>query len=65
VGLKKKEEFWDHVRQFEIVGLVEERSKEKIEKLLPKKNKSECQGEKRKQERESCGGNKNGGEIGD
>jgi hypothetical protein len=40
-GFKKKknnfEEFWDHVRQFEIVGLVEtwveERSWEEIEKL--------------------------------
>jgi hypothetical protein len=54
------------VRQFEIVGLVEERSKEKTGKLLPKKNKWECQGAKQeKEERESCGGINNRGEIGD
>jgi hypothetical protein len=48
-GLKKKEEeFWDCVREFEIVGLVEtwveDKSWEEIEKLLPKKYKWECQG---------------------
>jgi hypothetical protein len=41
-GFKKKEEiFWDYVRQFEIVGLVEawveERSWKRIKKLLPKR----------------------------
>jgi hypothetical protein len=47
-GLRKKEqEFWDYVRQFEIVGLVEERSSEKIEKLLPNEYKWKCQGVKR------------------
>jgi hypothetical protein len=33
---KRRRRFGDYVRQFEIVGLVEERSWEKIEKLLPK-----------------------------
>jgi hypothetical protein len=49
--LKKKEEYWDYVRQFEIVSVVEiwveERSWEKIEKWLPKEYKWECQGAKR------------------
>jgi hypothetical protein len=51
-GLRKKEqEFWDYVRQFEIVGLVKEPSSEKIEKLLQNEYKWECkkvkQGEKK------------------
>jgi hypothetical protein len=53
---KKKEEFWDYVRQFVVVGLVEtahvetwvkELSWGKIEKLLPKEYKWECQRTKR------------------
>jgi hypothetical protein len=54
-GFKKKEEFWDHVRQFEIVGLAEERGKEK--------RTNGCK--TRKEERESCGGNNSRGKIGD
>jgi hypothetical protein len=43
-GLRKREdEFWDYVRQFEVVGLVgtwvEEQSWEKIERTLPKEYK--------------------------
>jgi hypothetical protein len=43
-GLRKREdEFWDYVRQFEVVGVVgtwvEEQSWEKIERTLPKEYK--------------------------
>jgi hypothetical protein len=44
------------VRQFEIVGLVEERSKEKTGKLLPKKNKWECQGAKQEKKKGRAAG---------
>jgi hypothetical protein len=54
-GLKKGEEFWDYVRQFEIVSLpetwVEERSWKKIEKTLPKEYKWEGQGAKREKKK--------------
>jgi hypothetical protein len=57
---KKDEEFWNYVRQFQIVGLVEtwveERSWEKIEKLLPKEYKWECQGAKRGKKKERAAG---------
>jgi hypothetical protein len=43
---KRRRRFRDYVRQFEIVGLVEEWSWE-IEKLLPKEYKWECYGAKR------------------
>jgi hypothetical protein len=52
---KKEKEFWDYVRQFQIVRLVEtwveERSWEKIEKLLPKECKWECQEQNAEKER--------------
>jgi hypothetical protein len=45
---KKRDEFWDYVRQFDIVGLVEtwveERSWKKIGKSLPKEYKWVGQG---------------------
>jgi hypothetical protein len=53
--LKKGEEFWDYVRQFEIMSLpetwVEERSWKKIEKTLPKEYKWEGQGAKREKKK--------------
>jgi hypothetical protein len=55
---KEEEEFCDYMGQFKIVGLVEtwveERSWKKIEKLLLKEYKWQCQGAKR--------GRKSGGE---
>jgi hypothetical protein len=62
VGLRKKEaKFWEYVRQLEIVGLVEtwreERSWEKIEKLLPKEyNNGNVTGQNKDRKRKSCRG---------
>jgi hypothetical protein len=57
---KKEQEFWDYVRQFEIVVLVEtwikERSWEKIEEFLPKKYKWEYQGAKRRKKKGRAAG---------
>jgi hypothetical protein len=57
------------VTQFEIMGLVEswveEWSWEKIEQLLPKEYKWECQGTKwGKKKRKSCGGRITGVKLG-
>jgi hypothetical protein len=52
---KNEKEFWKYVSKFEIVGLakswVEERSWEKIEKMLPKEYEWECQGTKRRKKK--------------
>jgi hypothetical protein len=65
---KKGEEFWDYVRQFEIVCLVEtwveERSWKRIEKSLSKLQVGRSRGKKRKEKGKSCRGNKNRGELG-
>jgi hypothetical protein len=62
LGLRKKEEnFWEYVRQLKIVGLVEtwieERSWEKIEKLLLKEyNNGNVKGQNKDRKRKSYRG---------
>jgi hypothetical protein len=60
-GLRKRgDEFWDYVRQFEVVGLVETwvegQSWEKVEKTLPKEYKWEGQWAKRERKRGRAAG---------
>jgi hypothetical protein len=60
-GLRKRgDEFWDYVRQFEVVGLVEtwveKQSWEKVERTLPKEYKWEGQCSKRERKRGRAAG---------
>ncbi|KAH0814053.1 hypothetical protein GEV33_008739 [Tenebrio molitor] len=60
-GLRKRgDEFWDYVRQFEVVGLVEtwveKQSWEKVETTLPKEYKWEGQWAKRERKRGRAAG---------
>jgi hypothetical protein len=60
-GLRKRgDEFWDYVRQFEVVGLVEtwveKQSWEKVERTLPKEYKWEGQWAKRERKRGRAAG---------